>query len=175
MRDRLKRALVRVLHLFTWPLALPACLAARFGMYSVFEFGATVLSLIPGRIGQYLRASFYMQTLVRCHHDIAIGFLSFFTSPLSEVGRQVYVGSLCIIGNADIGDKVLVGSRTLIGTRKTASMDKVRIGYETWVGEGVTILADVGEACTIGAGAVVDEVVQSGCVAVGNPLRTLVR
>lgn len=171
---RYKRLLVRALHGVIWPFALPARFAHRLGFVTPFEIGAMSLSLVPGRIGQYLRASFYMQTLARCHHDVSVSFLSFFSRPGAEVGRRVYIGSLSMIDDARLDDGATIGSRVSIRRDKGAA-GAVRVGRDAWLGEGATVMADVGDACIVGAGAIVDHPVPGGSVVVGNPLRTLCR
>ena len=169
-----KRILVRIFHLATWPLTVPSILFYEvFGITGVFNFCATLISLIPGMVGQYLRASFYMQTLSKCSYDLAIGFCSFFSHPDSQVGYRVYIGSFSIIDPAFLEDDTLISSRVLISKSISNDSELIRIGKESWVGEGAIIMHDVGEKCLIGAGCVVNRPISNGHVVVGHPMRTI--
>jgi len=189
MRYELKVAAVLMAHSVTWPLALPAVFAYRsFGSERFFDFSAKLLSLLPGRIGQLVRASFYMQTLNDCHYDIAVGFGSFFSHPSAEVGRCVGIGSFSIIGTAKLGDDVMVASRVSVlsgkyhhgGGRRgrrirsnVLELQTVHIGDGSWLGEGCLVMADVGRHCIVSAGSVVTKAVPDEATAIGNPARSL--
>lgn len=187
MKYAMKVVTVSVLSVLT----SPAWLAARadhawFESERAFDFFAKLLSLVPGRIGQYLRASFYVRTLARCPCDILVGFGSFFAHPTAAVGRHVSIGSFSIIGTAVFGDHVLVASRVSILSGKYqhgggglapsavhGRYDRVRIGSGSWIGEGAVIMADVGAHCIVSAGSVVTKAVPDRSTAVGNPARSV--
>ncbi len=189
MRYEVKAVAVTVMHLVTWPFSVPAVIAYRvFESERFFDFSAKLLSLLPGRIGQLIRASFYMQTLSRCHYDIAVGFCSFFSHPSAEVGRSVGIGSFSIIGTARLNDDVMVASRVSVlsgkyqhggGRRgrvsrvKQLELRRVHIGEGTWLGEGCLVMADVGRRCIVSAGSVVTKAVPDDATAIGNPARFL--
>src|SRR5208283_5766075 len=87
-------------------LALPAALLAGFGRVRLaFEFFAQSFALVPGVIGDYLRVAYYTLTLTACPLDWRIQFGSFFAHPQATVGRHVYIGSYCVLGVVDIGDR----------------------------------------------------------------------
>ena len=189
MRYETKRLIVWAMHFVTWPLGQPARLAHRLGSSeSLFDFSAKLLSLVPGVIGQYLRASFYMQTLSECHYDLSVSFGSFFSHPTARVGSAVYVGSYSIIGTAELGNGVVIASQASIlsgrhqhGSAVAPGMvtdpvyTMVRIGADTWIGEGAIVMASIGRRCIVGAGSVVSKPVPDDSVAVGNPARLLAR
>lgn len=176
-----KRALVQALGFLTWPLAWPARgLYRHFQLRGWFEFCAALLSVIPGRVGQYLRAAFYVQTLNRCAYDFSLGFLSIVTDLEAEFGRGVYIGSLCVIGRVHIDDNVMIASRVAMApvagnaaAGENAGNHVVRIGSGCWIGESAIVQADVGAGCVVGAGAVVMEPVAADTTVVGNPARAL--
>lgn len=174
-----KRRLVLVLSVLTLPLAWPARIAYRaFGSTFLFDLGTSVLCLIPGTIGSYLRTSFYTQTLTRCGYDFAPGFLSIVQHPEVEIGRGVYVGSLSLIGrDVAIGDDVLIASRVIVKGDAAARMSprRICIGTETWIGESAIVMADVGAGCIVGAGCAQDRALPDGSVAAGNPMRLITR
>lgn len=180
-RHSMKRLFVFSMHLLTWPLAQPAQLMYRwFGSVGFFQAGGALLSLIPGLPGQFLRTSFYLQTLKRCTCDLSIGFLSVVTDPRSEFDRYVYVGSLCMLGYVRVGSDISIASRVAIGracdpASPVAAMEDlpVSIGSGCWIGENVNVMADVGSHCIVGAGATVTEPVRTGTTVAGNPLRVI--
>lgn len=189
MRYEVKVAVVCAAHLVTWPFSLPALVAHKaFGSERVFDFSAKLLSLWPGRIGQFLRASFYMQTLSVCHYDLAVGFGSFFSHPGAEVGRGVGIGSFSIVGTAKLGNDVMVASRVSILSGKyqhgggvrgrhikgnALELRAVHVGEGSWLGEGCLVMADVGRRCIVSAGSVVTKSMPDDTTAVGNPARFL--
>ena len=56
---------------------------------------------------------------------------------------------------------------------QTQTYRRVRIGRHAWIGSGAIIMADVGDGCVIGAGAVVTRPIPSDLVAVGVPARVV--
>ena len=163
-----KRRLVQVLSVFTLPLAWPARATYRaFGSTFLFELGTTLLALIPGTIGNYLRTAFYTHTLTRCGYDFAPGFLTLVQHPEVEIGRGVYIGSLGLVGRgAVIEDEAIIASRVIV-------YPGVRVGTGAWVGESALVMANVGAHCIVGAGCVQDRAVADSETAVGNPMRVL--
>jgi acetyltransferase-like isoleucine patch superfamily enzyme len=170
--------------------ALPAvtCWAeARLsGRDELFLFWGQAFALMPGLPGKYLRKCFYFLTLQSCSLRCDLGFLSYFSDRRSEVGRGAYVGFGVSMGLASLGDGCLVGNRACIingGWQHTLGPDgrltpfdsssahRIRIGAETWIGEGAIIMADVGSRCIIGAGSVLSAPVPDGCLVAGNPAR----
>lgn len=182
----MKCAIVGALCLLTWPLSLPSRIAyRRFGYVPPFDFSAKLLSLVPGKIGQYLRASFYIVTLRRCPADLAMAFGSFFSRPGAQVGRAVVIGSYSIIGDAILGDRVLIASRASVLSGKydhriegndslaPDSIQDVAVGAGSWIGEGAIVMASIGCKCIVSAGSVVTKPAPDQIIAVGNPARFL--
>jgi acetyltransferase-like isoleucine patch superfamily enzyme len=50
---------------------------------------------------------------------------------------------------------------------------RVTIGRDTWIGEGATVLADVGSHCVIGAGSLVTRPIPDYAIAVGVPAKVV--
>jgi len=188
MRYKLKCLIVYGLYVLVWPLGVPSRLAYQFfGSEAVFEFSAKLLCLLPGKVGQYLRAAFYKMTLAGSHCDLMVGFGSFFAHPTARVGRKVGMGSFTIIGTAVIGDGVMIGSRVSVLSGKyqhgsflpgaspgqAARFETVTIGAGTWIGEGAIVMASLGRHCMVSAGSVVTKPAPDRVVAVGNPARFL--
>ncbi len=184
-----KRIIVNALHLITWPLTIPSLIGYKiFHSEEIFSFCSKAISLIPGLFGQYIRASFYCQTLNCCAYDLAIGFCSYFAHPNVNVGRKVGTGSFTIIGTVDIGSNVLIASRvsllsgkyqhdladkTDIGSPPDSNLTRISIGSNSWIGENSVIMADVGNNCIVSAGSVVTKPMPDDVTAIGNPARFL--
>jgi virginiamycin A acetyltransferase len=166
-------------------------LAARVADRDVaFHHASQWLSLLPGYAGIYARREFYRLTLAACSEDCQLSFGTVISHPGTRIGRRVYVGLHGNLGLCEIGDDVLFGSdvHVLSGTKQHAFDDpdvpinqqpghfeQVRIGANTWVGNGARIMADVGEGCVLGAGAVVTRAIPDWSVAVGHPARVVSR
>ena len=146
------------------------------------------VSLFPGIGGEYLRREFYKLSLKSCSDDCCISFGTIFSHPGVEIGKGVYIGAYCTIGLVSLGDNVLLGSNVDItsGRRQHCfdSTDKpirqqgrvfqrVYIGQDSWIGNGVIVTADIGTKCIVGAGSVVVKQIDDLGVAVGNPARVI--
>jgi len=190
MRYQAKRIITWGMMLLTWPLILPSLLAYRwFGNEEIFDFSAKLLSLVPGRLGAYVRLSFYKPTLERCEYDLAMDFGSFFSHPQVRVGPRVVVGAYSIIGTTDLEGDILIASRVSIlsgkyqhggglkhdaGTSRDQGdlqFDRVHIGRGCWIGEGAIVMASVGQGSVVAAGAVVAKPAPPQVIAAGNPAR----
>jgi len=187
MSYKLKAVIVWIMHLLTWPFSISSWLVYKlFGSEEVFSFSAKLLSLVPGKLGQYLRTSFYCITLDECKYDLSVGFASFFAHPTARAGRSVVVGSFSIIGSADLGNNILVSSRVSImsgkyqhdmeGGDESASKvnyQMIKIGDDTWLGESSLVMADIAGDSTVSAGSVVTKPMPAKTIAIGNPARFL--
>jgi acetyltransferase-like isoleucine patch superfamily enzyme len=155
-----------------------------------FRGTSQFLSLLPGVVGDYIRREFYRLALDECASDCQIVFGTLFASSAARVARGVYVGSYCVIGDVHIGRDVLLGSNVhlLSGTKQHGIEDLdlpirlqrgvlklIRIGDDTWIGNGSIVMADVGAKCVIGAGSVVVSDIPDYSIAAGNPARVLRR
>src|SRR5688500_14493681 len=98
--------------------ALPAVLCrieARFSdRDDLFVLFGQIAALVPGLPGNYLRRAFYRLTLDACPADCEIGFMSWFSSRHARIGPRVYIGPLCVIGDAAIGGGSLIATRVSI-------------------------------------------------------------
>jgi acetyltransferase-like isoleucine patch superfamily enzyme len=187
MRSTLK-AFVEILALC---VILPV-LTAYFAINTItrstrtFPGFSQLMSLFPGLSGQYLRRAFYSWVLPRCGRGSVVSFGTVFSHPKVEIGEHAYLGVFCCIGDVSIGDDVLIGSHVSItnGSRQhgTSRLDipvreqpgewpRVTIGRDTWIGDRAVVMADVGEHCVVGAGAVVTRPVPDFAIVVGSPAR----
>jgi virginiamycin A acetyltransferase len=170
-------------------LAFPMAALAGFGRFeTAYQLFSQFCAMFPGLPGDYIRTAFYRMTLEECSKEIRIQFGSFFAHPRARVGRLVYVGSYCVLGQAVIGDRTQIASGVqILSGRHQHSRDvdgrilgaeqgvfqSVTIGSDCWIGAAAIIMADVGAGCTIGAGAVVTKPIPPNSVAAGSPARVL--
>jgi acetyltransferase-like isoleucine patch superfamily enzyme len=146
------------------------------------------LAIWPGLTGTFLRRAFYRLTTRRCGADALLGFGALLTHPGAELGRRVYVGPFCVLGDVVLEDDVLLGSHVSVtnGARQhgidrldvpireqPGSWRRVVIGRDSWVGDRSVVMADVGRHCVVGAGSVVTRPIPDFAVAVGSPARVI--
>jgi virginiamycin A acetyltransferase len=185
-------ALVKQLANFSAVLAvLPATCAywlssAAIGRQRAFPGWSQLMSLVPGLCGAYLRRAFYGLVLPRCGAGSVISFGTIFSHPTAEIGANAYVGPFGCLGDVTLEDDVLVGSHVSItnGSRQhgierldipvreqPGEWPRVMIGRDSWIGDRAVVMADVGEHCVVGAGAVVTRPVPDYAIVVGIPAR----
>lgn len=158
------------------------------GRGKAFPGWSQALSLIPGLPGVFLRWAFYRLVFPRCDADACISFGVIFSHPTAELGRAVYVGPYCCLGDVTLEDDVLIASHVSISNGSaqhgTERLDvpireqpgvfpRITIGRDTWVGERSVVLADIGKHCVIGAGSVVTKPIPDYAIAVGVPARVV--
>ncbi|MGB7763221.1 MAG: hypothetical protein WBL61_25525 [Bryobacteraceae bacterium] len=181
-----RRAAKRVAQAVSLAIVFPSALICGFGragwLYALF---AHRYALVPGFIGNFLRAAFYGFTLRDCSADVTISFGSFFSRRNVSVGEYVSIGAFCIIGCARIGARTQIASLVQIpcgrhehardseGRLASSVDDEVVIGPDCWIGASAIVMANVGSGTTIGAGSVVVKDIPAGVVAAGNPARII--
>ena len=165
---------------------LPALLSGFGRVKPIYTFFAHACAIVPGGIGDFLRAAYYRMTLRAFDLSSRISFGSFFAHPEARIGSMVYIGSYCILGKVTIGDRTLLASavQVLSGQHQhergssgpafdRGQFVQVDIGCDSWIGAGAIVMADVGSRTTIGAASVVTKPVPDDCVAVGSPARVI--
>jgi acetyltransferase-like isoleucine patch superfamily enzyme len=137
--------------------------------------------------------SFVANRNLRLQAITAYGGLNY--DPQITIGDNVTINPNCHIAalrKITIGDNVLIASNVFISDhshgrldfadsevppalRKLESKGEIRIGNNVWIGQNVTILAnvDVGDGTIIGANAVITKDVPAYSVVVGNPARII--
>lgn len=153
---------------------------------SVFQSVSQLLSLVPGKPGIYLRASFYSLACPDTSSEISIGFLTVLSHWDTTIERGVYVGPQCNIGKCFIGENTLLGSgvHVLSGSKQHEFNDpqrpiqeqggtftKIRIGRDCWLGNTSIVMSDIGDHSIVAAGAVVTKATPPGCIVAGNPAK----
>lgn len=185
----IKRTIKTVFLILAAPLYLLFLgLAAITQEDSTFQGFSQTLSLIPGKIGTYLRAAFYRLACPDTSDDISVGFLTLLSHRDTTIKRGVYIGPQCNIGKCTIGENTLIGSgvHILSGSRQHTFDDtdrpiqeqgghfeKIGIGADCWLGNGAIALAPVGNQAIVAAGTVVSKPVRDGEVVAGNPARLI--
>ncbi len=189
MKKVIKRSILFLSILLISPLIILVKIANYFNKDVLFSSVASGLSLIPGKIGSNIRVGYYLATLKKMSPDVYIGFGSFFSRNMAEVGSNVYIGAYCIIGNVKLHDNILIASRVsipsgrhqhgknLIADEKMdeINFEKLTIGSETWIGEGAIVMADVGTGAIVGSGSVVVKPIPDKTIAVGNPAKPKIK
>jgi acetyltransferase-like isoleucine patch superfamily enzyme len=158
------------------------------GKARAFPGWSQAFSLVPGLSGAYLRRAFYRLVLPRCGGGCFLSFGTVFSHPTAEVGRNVYTGVGCCLGDVTLEEDVLLGSHVAImnggGQHGIERLDvpvreqpgtwpRVTIGRDSWIGDRAIVLADVGEHCVIGAGSVVTHAIPDYAIAVGSPAKVI--
>ncbi|WP_430414627.1 acyltransferase [Marinobacter adhaerens] len=153
---------------------------------SVFQSVSQLLSLVPGKSGIYLRASFYSLACPDTSSEISIGFLTVLSHWDTTIERGVYVGPQCNIGKCFIGENTLLGSgvHVLSGSKQHEFNDpqrpiqeqggtftKIRIGRDCWLGNTSVVMSDIGDHSIVAAGAVVTKKTPPGTIVAGNPAK----
>lgn len=189
---RVKRCLKTVAAGLARVLVMPVYLSfllreVMFGEQA-FRASSQLVSLLPGFFGDYLRVAFYRLTLAACGRDVQICFGTLFSSRRASIGDHVYIGTHCMVGNVEIARDVLLGSNVhlLSGQRQHSigeierpirlqerRADRIRIGEDTWIGNGAIVMAHVGRKSVVGAGSVVVSDIPDLSLAAGNPARVL--
>jgi virginiamycin A acetyltransferase len=172
------------------------CSTARAGCSSfqaacsevVFAGWSQAFSLIPGLRGIYLRRAFYRRVLPRCGEGACVSFGTIISHPTAQIGRDVYVGAYCCLGDVTLEDDVLLSSHVSVtngaGQHGIDRLDvpvreqpgvwpRVTIGKDSRIGERAVVMADVGQHCVIGAGSVVTCPIPDYAAAVGTPARVV--
>lgn len=168
------------------PLIVLAWLEKRISRSEViFLLFGHSLAVIPGFPGDWLRGAYYYGTLDACSWEVRIGFGTLFTHRGAAISSRVSTGAYCVIGHARVGEDVMIGSRVSIPSGKRQHLDEqgrlapvtrfepVAVGEHCWIGEGAILLADIGSACIVSAGAVVIDAMPAGKLIGGNPARVI--
>ena len=150
-----------------------------------------MISLIPGKLGIYIRAAFYRLACPDTSDEILVGFLTVFSHRDTSIAQGVYIGPQCNIGKCSIGEKTLLGSGVHILSGKNqhhfadtdtpiqeqgGTYTKVSIGRDCWLGNGAIVMTDVTDHCIIAAGSVVvNTITEPGTIHGGNPAKLLRR
>jgi len=189
MRLFIKRFLFLIGFILTLPLILLTYLElALLGKSAerVYHSCKEIVAMIPTAIGQYMRLGYYWAVCTHVSLDATFGFGSILAHRDITIGPGTVIGGYSIIGFAEIGKNVLFGARVSVisgkyqhgkpgqranGDTVTEEYSRIKIGDNSWIGEGAVILSHVGSNCTVGAGSVVLKEVADNITVLGNPAR----
>jgi acetyltransferase-like isoleucine patch superfamily enzyme len=191
----MKSLLKKILHLLFRCAVFPLVITYRISTLfqkgdSLFCAQGQLLSLIPGKIGSYLRVAYYSGALGTISRKSHIDFGTYFSHPDVVIKEEVYIGAYCILGKCELGVHTMIGSfvNILSGRRQHNYSDmtqkiqsqggtfqRISIGNDCWIGNNTTVMADVGDRTVIGAASVVVKPIPSFSIAVGNPCRVIKR
>jgi acetyltransferase-like isoleucine patch superfamily enzyme len=158
------------------------------GKEKAFPGWSQAFSLLPGLIGAYVRRAFYRYVLSESGPDSWLSFGTIISHPTTRIGRKVYVGPFCSLGDVTLEEDVLLGSHVSImngsGQHGIERLDlpireqpgvwpHITVGQNTWIGDRAIIMADVGKHCVIGAGSLVSKPIPDYAVAVGVPAKVI--
>jgi len=189
----MKTTLKRIVKYFFLALIIPFylcyCFFAVIGDSDrVFLSASQFLSLIPGRLGIYMRAAFYRLACSNTSDEISIGFLTLLSHRDTTIRKGVYIGPQCNIGKCTIGKNTLLGSgvHILSGSKQHGfddlatpiqqqhgSYEKIEIGEDCWLGNGAIIMNAVADQTIVAAGSVVNKSFASASIIGGNPAQLL--
>lgn len=192
MKSLFKAVLNAIARVLVWPCAVLCWLEVWFhpGREEWFSIGAQAFSLVPGTPGVYLRRAFYRYTLDYCAADCSIAFGSIFAHRKATVESGVYIGRCTLLGSVILRRKCLIGSRSSLlsgghlhslnecgewSPADLSNLEQIEIGESAWLGEGVTVSANVGARAMVSAGAVVSAPVPNQVMVAGNPARFVKR
>jgi acetyltransferase-like isoleucine patch superfamily enzyme len=146
------------------------------------------LALVPGIVGQYMRAAFLRRVLAHCAPSAAIEFGTIFSKVGARIDENVYVGPMCHIGLAHLERDVLLGAGVHVPSgSETHGLDDIEvpireqpgrlqmitIGAGSWIGSGTIVMADVGSNSVVGAGSVVTRPLPGAAIAAGAPAKVV--
>ena len=191
-RQLIKRTLKTLFLVVVFPLyALFRLLALVSHEDGVFQSFSQALSLIPGKLGIYIRAAFYRLACPNTSDEILVGFLTVFSHRDTSIAQGVYIGPQCNIGKCSIGEKTLLGSGVHILSGKNqhhfadtdtpiqdqgGTYTKISIGRDCWLGNGAIVMSDIADHCIVAAGSVaVNTITEPGSIHGGNPAKLLKR
>lgn len=189
----MRRTVKSFANLFATILVLPVwcgylLVSAAVGQNRSFPEYSQAMSLIPGTTGVFLRRAFYRLVLPQCDIDSCISFGTVFSHPSASIGKTVYIGVGCMIGDVTLEDDVLIGSHvSVINGNRQHGLDRldlpvreqpgeyprINIGRDTWIGDRAVVMANLGSQCVVGAGSVVTKPVEDYAIVVGNPARVI--
>lgn len=189
LRQSLKRMVKSIFLLLVFPVyALYLLLRLTGSQDAVFASFSQALSLIPGKIGIYIRAAFYRLACTGTSDEISVGFLTILSHADTTIERGVYIGPQCNIGKCTVKQETLLGSgvHVLSGKKQHAfdnleqsiqsqpgTFSKVIIGEDCWIGNGAVVMANIGDKCVVAAGSVVVAEAERLGILAGNPAKLI--
>ena len=186
-RQILKRSIKNTFLVLMLPIyALYRAFSLTGNIDGTFMSFSQALSLIPGKLGIYMRAAFYRLACTGTSDEISVGFLTIFSHRDTTIYPGVYIGPQCNIGKCTIGENTLIGSgvHILSGSRQHEFHDaqkpiqdqggvfeKIQIGADCWLGNTSLVMADLEDHSILAAGSVLTKPSVKGDILVGSPAK----
>ena len=141
-----------------------------------------------GLLGEYCRRALLRCLLGELGPDVVIGFGTVFSKPTARLGRGVYLGQYCTLGDVRIGPDTLLADHVCIPSggkqhridrldipirQQGGEFTPVTIGQDCWIGTCAVVLADVGDHAVVAAGAVVTRPVEPYAIVAGCPAKPI--
>ena len=174
MKRNIKRMLYIVSALLISPFTL-ICLmiSVVLNKDAVFSSFSQLLSLLPGKVGVYLRAGFYRFTLTSCSPDVVISFLVLLSQRDTDIEKGVYIGPQCNVHIMSGKGQHNFDDLNIPIKEQSGSFEKINIGEDCWIGNGAMIMANIGANSVVGAGSVVISEIPPFSIVAGNPARVI--
>jgi acetyltransferase-like isoleucine patch superfamily enzyme len=151
-----------------------------------------LLSLLPGKTGDYLRYVYYRKKLGKCGKPIRLAYNTKIIEPKNLfLGNNLELGWDTIFnatGGIHIGDNTGVAPGSILWStspvyekldmpirEQGVSLKAIIIGKDVWVGANCIINAgvNIGDGAVIAGGSVVNSDVPPFALVAGNPARTI--
>ena len=157
---------------------------------SSLESHSQLLSLLPGRSGNYLRVAFYRFALDQCDPTATICFGTLFSKTGARIDKHVYIGPRCMLGLVTLEEDVLLGPAVQIPSGamthgierldtpirlQPGKRERITVGADTWIGAQSIVLANIGSQTVIGAGSTVTKPIQPKVIAAGTPAKIILK
>ncbi|WP_153637448.1 acyltransferase [Marinobacter salsuginis] len=190
-RQRTKRVVKNIVLVMVAPLYLIyRALSLVMEQDGCFQSFSQLLSLIPGKIGIFVRAAFYHLACPDTSDEISIGFLTLLSHRDTTIERGVYIGSQCNIGKCTIRENSLIGSGVYIlsGSRQHnfdnlekpiqeqgGHYKKIEIERDCWIGNGSVIMTNIASQTIVAAASVVLNEHSPRSIIGGHPAKLIKR
>jgi len=98
LRSQLKKHLFIICTVCVFPLIAGVFVIRQFSNdRSFFQGSSQLLSIVPFRIGVYLRAAFYKNTCNNVDREVNIGFMTLLSHSDVDIHKNTYIGGQCNI------------------------------------------------------------------------------
>ncbi len=155
---------------------------------ALFQSFSQFLSLVPGKIGSFLRVCLHRWLCNSIDLDIFIGFGVLMSQRDIDIDNGAYIGPQSNIGSCSIGENCLLGSGVHVLSGKNqhgfddsntpikeqkGELTKISIGKNCWIGNGAIVMANLGDNSVVAAGSVITKEFPTGSIVGGNPAKLI--
>ena len=184
--NKLTNAIRKIIHnSIAIPIVILALLLTKI---TEFVYVSEFVSIFPFKTGNLIRKYFYRWSLKSFGENVTINFGTIISYKSTTIGNNVWLGVNNIFGHIDIKDNVITAQSCQFASGKHGHgiertdipiieqlgfQNRLQIGPDVWFGANCTTIANVGEGCVIGSGAVVVKDIPDWSIAVGNPAKVI--